>query len=118
MHRPHKSCGPSGNGGPPVHRGSVGGMSSAPHWSQPRGRYGGVVPHHAYTRRKRRLSVTPYFSQKNKTQEIIYLNKENYVHCIHVAAYFIVLISALVFYFVIGNRSRFKSGLNSKWFAN
>jgi hypothetical protein len=62
--------------------------------------------------------VTHYFSQRNKTLEIIYLNKEKYVHYIHAAAYFIVWCSALVFYFEARNRSKFKFDLNSNEFAN
>jgi hypothetical protein len=51
--------------------------------------------------------VTPYFSQKNKTLGTIYLNKQLCL-CIHVATYFIVLLSALVFYFASRSRSKFK----------
>jgi hypothetical protein len=60
-----------------------------------------------------RSSVTPYFSQKNKTLEIIYLSKEfcllHSCRCI----FSFVLMSDVLCYFAVRNHSKFKFGLNS-----
>jgi hypothetical protein len=40
----------------------------------------------------------------------------NYVYCIQVVAYFVVLMSALVFYFANRSRSKFKFEFESKEF--
>jgi hypothetical protein len=58
--------------------------------------------------------VTPYFSERIKTPEIIY-EINIYVCCTHATAYFMfVMMCAFLFYYVSRRHLKFKSGLKSK----